>query len=146
MRFSFGVRSSHSGHQFALFVKSLYSLISNDFKTALTGPAAGGLIPSRAICFSWHIARLNQTLHTVRNKPITGQGLRRCGARGKDAGGGSGIHRYAYLVDLTLANPAVSLMTWTHRETNTNCARSFVEGAGGPWSVRTSLKDGLGQR
>lgn len=29
---------------------------------------------------------------------------------------------------------------------NTNCEKSIWKGAGGPWSVRTSLKDGLGHR
>lgn len=46
----------------------------------------------------------------------------------------------------THPQPAGSVLVSTHHRENTNCEKSLFEGAGGPWSVRTSLKDGLGHR
>lgn len=77
LRYSFGGKGTHSGRQFALFVKSLYSLIPNDFESTLTGPTAGVLIPAVPYAFPGTRPHPNPPNTHLINKPKTGQGLRR---------------------------------------------------------------------
>lgn len=120
-------------------------LIPNDFESVLTGATAGVCIPAVPYVFpgTWLVcSKLSQ--HALINKPKTGQGLRREGKWGKAAG--DDHTHICILVHLTHTYPAGSVLLWMHQVKNTNCEKSIWKGAGGPWSVRTSLKDGLGHR
>lgn len=122
-------------------------LIPNDFQRALTGPTAGVWVPAVPYVFpgTW-LAASKLSQHGLINKPKTGQGLGRERTWGK-AAGDDHTHTWSILVHHTHThNPASSVLVWLHQIKNTNCEKSLLWGAGGPRSVRASLKDGLGHR
>lgn len=126
LRYSFGGKGTHSGHQFALFVKSLYSLIPNDFESTLTGPTAGVLIPAVPYAFpGTRQASSKPSQHAPHKQTQNWSRSQKIRNMGRSRRGGSDRHTYAYLAYLTQAYPAGSLMVWTRWEMNTNCEKRF---------------------